>query len=197
MSLTVEKCLQAWTNSFRQMKVKADIVFFGDSLTYYGDFASVFPGRIVCNLGLRGDTLLGMIDRVEQLGLLEPRIVFLMAGINDVSLPLEEFKRQYSMLADSIIKVKSAPTLFILSILPVNSADYCISCNNEQIRQYNNCIKEIAVNERCHFIDMFADYYDEYKGLLSRELTRDGIHIISSAYNIWYNKATMAVNDIL
>ena len=62
MGLTVEKCLQAWTNSLRQMNVKADIVFFGDSLTYYGDFASIFPAKVVCNLGLRGDTIQGMID---------------------------------------------------------------------------------------------------------------------------------------
>jgi len=46
MSVTVEKCLQAWTNSLRQMNAKADIVFFGDSLTYYGNFASVFPNKV-------------------------------------------------------------------------------------------------------------------------------------------------------
>ena len=57
MSVTIEKCLQAWTNSFRQLSAKADIVFFGDSLIYHGDFASVFPDKVVCNLGLRGDTL--------------------------------------------------------------------------------------------------------------------------------------------
>ena len=64
MGLTVEKCLQAWTNSLKQMNAKADIVFFGDSLIYYGDFTSVFPDKVVCNLGLRGDSLQGMIDKV-------------------------------------------------------------------------------------------------------------------------------------
>lgn len=39
MALTIEKCLQAWTNSLRQMNANSDIAFFGDSLTYYGDFA--------------------------------------------------------------------------------------------------------------------------------------------------------------
>ena len=73
MSLSVEKCLQAWTNSLRQLNEKANIVFFGVSLMYYGDFASVFPGRVVCNLGLRGDTILGMINRVEQVKLLMPK----------------------------------------------------------------------------------------------------------------------------
>ena len=57
MSLTVEKCLQAWTNSLKQMNAKADIAFFGDSLTYYGDFALVILDKVVCNLGLRGNTI--------------------------------------------------------------------------------------------------------------------------------------------
>ena len=85
MSLSVEKCLQAWTNSLRQMNAKADIVFFGDSLTYYCVFSSVFPDKVVCNLGLRSDTIQGMIDRVEQVKMFEPNIVYMMGGINDVA----------------------------------------------------------------------------------------------------------------
>ncbi len=84
MSLSVERCLQAWTNSLKQMNVKVDIVFFGDSLTYYGDFASVFHDKVVCNLGLRGDTIQGMIDRAEQVKILKPKVTFIIAGINDV-----------------------------------------------------------------------------------------------------------------
>lgn len=34
MSFTIEKCIQAWTYSLRQMNVKADVVFFDDSLTF-------------------------------------------------------------------------------------------------------------------------------------------------------------------
>lgn len=48
MSLTVEKCLQAWTNSLKQMNARADIFSLGDSLTYYGDFSSIFPGKVIC-----------------------------------------------------------------------------------------------------------------------------------------------------
>ena len=66
MGLTIEKCLGAWTNSLKQLKEKVNIAFFGDLLKYYGDFASVFPDKIICNLVLRGDTLDGMARRVEQ-----------------------------------------------------------------------------------------------------------------------------------
>ena len=38
------------------------------------------PSKVVCNLGLRGDTVQRMIQRVEQVSMMEPESVFLMAG---------------------------------------------------------------------------------------------------------------------
>lgn len=124
MSLTVEKCLQAWTNSLRQMNAKADIVFFGDSLTYYGDFSSVFPDKVVCNLGLRGDTLVGMFQRVDQVKQLNPILIFLMAGINDLSeRSLVDFSKDYEQLVREIILQVPEGKLVLQSILPVNSTE--------------------------------------------------------------------------
>lgn len=121
MSLTIEKCLQAWVNSLRQMKAKADIVFFGDSLTYYGHFASVFPNKVVRNLGFRGDTVRGMIERVEQVQMLEPKQVFLMAGINDIGkCSLDIFGKQYEKLIDTILVKVPYAELAVHIILSVN-----------------------------------------------------------------------------
>lgn len=96
MSVTVGKCLQAWANSLWQMKIKADIVFFGDSLTYYGDLSTEYH-KIVCNLGLRGDDIQGMINRIEQVKLVQPSVMFLMIGTNDAaSCSAEEFNKRYA-----------------------------------------------------------------------------------------------------
>ena len=117
MGVTVEKCLQAWTNTLKQMKAKADIVFLGDSLIYYGDFASAFPNKVVCNLGLRGDTIQGIIDRVEMVRKLEPKQVFLMVGINDVAkCSLEKFKELYCQLMDIVIEQNPGVKLIIQSL---------------------------------------------------------------------------------
>lgn len=189
MSVTVEKCLQAWTNSLRQMNAKADIVFFGDSLTYYGDFASVFPDKVVCNLGLRGDTIQGMIDRVEQVKLLEPKQVFLMAGINDVSqVAADEFEVLYNRLIDAIFQVLPDVTVVIQSVLPVNTQSFNISCDNGQIRTCNSKIQKI-VAERClNYLDVYSSY--EENGYLPLSLTRDGLHLTNNAYIRWYNALT-------
>ena len=142
MSLTVDKCLQAWTNSLSQMNAKADIVFFGDSLTYYGDFANVFPEKVVCNLGLRGDTIHGMIDRIKQIQIVDPYKVFLMAGMNDVAFFSHgDFKKQYELLLKNLFRVLPNIEIVVQSLLPINETYFSISCSNYQIRSCNDVFR--------------------------------------------------------
>ena len=184
MSLTVEKCLQAWTNSLRQLNFKADIVFFGDSLIYYGEFASVFPDKVVCNLGLRGDTIQGMIDRVEQVKLLKPHKVFLMSGINDVaSLSLELFEKRFESLLRVLMEQLHDADIIVQSLLPVNDVEFKISCTNEQIIERNTIIQSIARREGLLFLDLFTLYAEG--GILPIDDTIDGIHLLPEAYKKW------------
>lgn len=187
MSVTVDKCLQAWTNSLRQMNAKADIVFFGDSLTYYGDFASVFPDKVVCNLGLRGDTIQGMINRVEQVKMLEPKQVFLMAGINDVGFVSErKFEEVYKHLLDQISERCPYIELVVQSLLPVNSIYFGqLSCTNEQIVQANKTIQKITCQNGNEFINLYDLYVKNSQ--LNREMTTDGIHLKPDTYQLWYD----------
>ena len=189
MSLTVEKCLQAWTNSLRQMNAKADIVFFGDSLTYYGDFSTMFPDKVVCNLGLRGDTIQGMIDRVEQLSIVKPAIIFMMAGINDVaSCSLKQFEERYCALVESVRRTVPTAELVLQSLLPVNTSYHSISCTNQQIVFCNNVISHLSTIYNTRYINLYTIY--EKDGELPLEMTSDGIHILPSFYNLWLRSIT-------
>lgn len=190
MSVTVEKCLQAWTNSLRQMNAKADIVFFGDSLIYYGDFAPLFPDKVVCNLGLRGDTLQGMNNRVEQVRMLMPQTIYLMAGINDVSTnSIEEFRKLYESLILMINNQTSSTELMIFLMLPVNDVDFTISCNNEQIKRCNSIISHLSTVYGIPCVDLYTLY--ESFDLLPKDMTVDGIHLTKDAYQLWYYSIPM------
>lgn len=187
MGLTVEKCLQAWTNSLRQMNAKAEIVFFGDSLIYYGEFASLFPNKVVCNLGLRGDSLMGMKNRVEQVKLLKPRNVCLMAGINDVAnYSVKAFREKYELLIKELKGQVPTVNLIIFSMLPVNNLSFSISCNNEMIAHCNGEIASLCIIHGLYYVDLFTVY--EQNGLLPSWLTKDGLHLTLNGYNKWYNK---------
>lgn len=169
----------------RQLKVKADIVFFGDSLTYYGDFASVFPDKVVCNLGLRGDTIQGMIDRVEQVVILRPSVVYLMAGINDVACStLNDFQTRYEYLLNTLSNIVSNESIIVQSLLPVNSQDFSISCNNSQIQQFNGLIKTEVTRLGLQYIDLYTPYKEI---VASKTNTIDGIHLKKNVYEIWYS----------
>lgn len=189
MSLTVEKCLQAWTNSLKQLNAKADIVFFGDSLIYYGDFASVFPNKVVCNLGLRGDTLQGMIERIEQVRIVRPSIVYLMAGVNNVSsCSVDEFKSLYEVLLRHLQMELPDVDIVVQSLLPVNDVDFSISCNNMQIRSCNEAISKIADFYKLKYVDLFSLYVED--GKMPRGLTLDGLHLKKDAYKKWIEVLT-------
>lgn len=185
MGLTVEKCIEGWSNSLKQLRVKADIVFLGDSLTFYGDFASIFPDKKVCNLGLRGDTIQGMADRVVQVKSLDPKKVFLMAGINDVeTYDQDEFEAKYDGLIQQLTSQVPEATLVIQSILPVNSVDYCIRCQNEQIISFNKIIERLSFKKTIDYLDLFSTYLKD--GKLPTEMTIDGIHLKKESYTPWY-----------
>lgn len=186
MSLSVEKCLQAWTNSLRQMNAKADIVFLGDSMTYYGDFSSVFPDKVVCNLGLRGDTIQGMIDRVEQVKMLEPKVVYLLAGINDEVCDLDGFREKYKSLINQLLRQVPGANIIIQSLMPVNDIQFKISCNNRQIIVINKVIEDLCCDNSIRYMDLFTIYQKD--GLLPEHMTMDGIHLKRSAYEKWYTK---------
>ena len=186
MSLTVEKCLQAWTNSLKQMHAKADVVFFGDSLTYYGNFSSAFPDKVVCNLGLRGDTIQGMIDRVEQVKMLNPQVGYLMAGINDVAnCTMDEFSSLYNMLLIRILNEIPGTKIIVQSLLPVNDIDFSISCTNSQIKNCNEVISELASFFKSNYLDLFSLYVEN--GELSQRVTIDGLHLKIEGYKKWYD----------
>lgn len=185
MGLTIERCLQAWTNTLKQINAKADIVFYGDSLIYYGDFASLFPNKVVCNLGLRGDTIQGLINRVEQVVILKPQVLFIMAGINDIaSLTTEEFREVYTRLINEIKLIIPETKILIISILPVNNSRFIISCTNEQVIECNKVVSRIAFENKIPFLDLHSLYVEN--GELPCELTKDGIHLKTNGYKRWY-----------
>lgn len=185
MALTIEKCIEGWTNTLKQLRLKTDVVFYGDSLTYYGDFSSIFPEKTVCNLGLRGDTIQGLIDRIEQVEVLKPNVVFLMIGINDVALlTAKKFGERYEILIHKLQNSLKGSQLIIQSILPVNDIDFSISCNNEQIVKCNAIVSRLAHRYGLQYIDLFTLY--QRNSLLPKEVTVDGIHIFPFYYEQWY-----------
>lgn len=117
-----------------------------------------------------------------------------MAGINDIrQLSIEVFKSNYVLLVNTILNALPKSKLLVQSLLPVNSLDYNISCNNEQVERLNYCIWEISNDNHLCYIDLYYDYLDMNNFQLSKQYTIDGIHLQRNAYSKWYKKIASMV----
>lgn len=178
-------CIRGWTNTLKKMNVQYDVVFFGNSITGGSNFHEYFPGVTICNLGYPGDNLDGMMLRIDQIKALNPRKVFVMAGINGLKYQTDKvFGEKYEKLISTICDSVPSAKIYVQSILPVdNDIAQNFVCNNDKIIRSNAIIKEIAVKYKCIYIDLHSLYTKD--GKMNPELTRDGVHLFPASYDRW------------
>ena len=63
-----------------------EILFLGDSITDYCEWQELFGMANIKNRGIDGDTIIGVIDRLDEIVASSPKKIFLMIGINDLEL---------------------------------------------------------------------------------------------------------------
>ena len=180
-------CLMGWQNTLRKLDYDADVCFFGNSITYDANFQKDFPHLRVVNLGYPGDDVEGMIIRYKQISAIHPEMVFIMAGINDLTkknVTVKDFEFNYRQLIDSIRISNPEARLFLESILPINHQMRPELPSTEKIIEANNVIRQVSSECGFVYIDLFAAYADN-KGEMPSELTRDGIHLYPHSYRPW------------
>lgn len=177
--------VRGWANTINKLHLEADICFFGNSLTYGGDFSVAFPDKTIVNLGYPGDRLKTMLSRVDMIKSVSPQKVFLMAGINGLkNQDINDFKKQYNALVDSIHRVVPNAELYCESILPINSEMRKGVASNNLIEEANQVILQITESKGDHFINLFPLFFDGIE--LNPIYTIDGIHLNQQGYDVWY-----------
>ena len=106
-----------------------------------------------------------------------------MAGINGLrQQQIAEFEYWYATLVDSIQDAVPEAELYIESILPVaRFSDYC---DNAKIREANAILQRLATERNIPYIDLYNAYAKD--GVLSDDMTYDGLHLKIEAYSVWY-----------
>lgn len=173
-----------WTNTLQKLDYDADIAFFGNSITCMSNFQKSFPDKKIINLGYPGDTMKGMMLRMDMLKAVRPKKVFMMAGINGLKTKkMSQFAVEYCALVDFVQMSLPHSRLYLQSILPVHADVYNQYGDNHKIVLANSIIKQIASKKGCIYIDLFSLYCRE--GMLPKELTLDGVHLHPNAYLRW------------
>jgi lysophospholipase L1-like esterase len=172
---------------------RAEIVFLGNSITFGGNWTELLGRHNVVNRGIGGDNLPGMLNRLHQVLRLQPKICFVMAGINDLytDAPVDEVFRRYTQLLDTLRAHSITPV--IQSTLHVNPKWKRTEEKNPQVRMLNAMLQQYAVDHSVTFIDLNALLSAD--GVLKDEYTTDGVHLTPAAYEVWRDRLESVLNN--
>ncbi|MBO5764590.1 MAG: hypothetical protein J6R14_05055 [Bacteroidales bacterium] len=172
-----------------------DIVMLGDSLTEGGDwdeyFKDILPqGTRIINRGIVGDDAPGIYDRLHQILPANPKKIFFLCGVNDIShhITVDSIMIDIERVVSTIVESCPNTTLYIQSLLPFNEP-HCkyksMKGKTHTVKNVNARLRKLAKKYNLEFIWL----YDKFTAPNSRNLdmvfTTDGLHINEAGYKIW------------
>ena len=163
-----------------------DALFLGDSLTERYDLDSYFPNLTTANRGIDGDTVFGLLHRLdESIAGVNPRVIVMLIGVNDV----DAAPSQYPELLLEVRKRFPSIPLLCLSLLPVGGI---YSDMNADILKANEIIREEAETIGANYVDVHPCLCDD-SGELCEDCTVDGVHLSPEGYR----RLTLAIQPYL
>ncbi|GAB6008996.1 GDSL-type esterase/lipase family protein [Dysgonomonas reticulitermitis] len=175
---------------FKQNPLKeGQIVFLGNSLTQGGKWNEYFPEQSPVNRGISGDNTLGMLGRLHEIIKAKPSKLFILAGINDISLGRSNDKI-LNGIRSIIYQVKEGSpgtAIYVQSLLPINKdvCQYKRMMNKEkQIEKLNKEIIKFCKSENITFINLYPHFLSE-KRKMDAKYTSDGLHLNEAGYAVW------------
>ncbi len=176
------------------MKGNKQIAFIGDSLTEYFDWQSRFPEYHVMNLGIAGETVDGLLDRIDKVisSIKEIDCIFVMTGINNIAMEdfdiLESYKE---IICELTTRLKDA-VIVVQSLLPVKLH----WIDNGLIKAINSKLKEIALGFNAEYLDIFSLFVDSDASPRDEYLLEDGVHLSDKGYGVWAGAVERFINKI-
>ena len=168
---------------------KKDIVMLGNSLTDGCEFNELLGNKHIKNRGIVGDIVQGLIDRIGPVIEGQPKKLFIMSGVNDIS---------HGVSADSIARVteeliimvkQGSPRtmIYLQSLLPFNNdvREWKLLVGRDHVVvEANALLEEVARRQGVTWINLYPLFADE-NGHLRADLTNDGLHLMGQGYLIW------------
>lgn len=184
-------------------KAEKRVVFMGNSITeWWGPYWNkYFSNKPYINRGIAGQTTAQMLIRFKpDVVNLKPRVVVILAGINDITgmtgpttnkMIEDNLSSMVEIAQENNIKVVLSSVLPCYSIVgrpDLQPAD--------RVVDLNKWIKAYAEEKGCIFLNYFTPMADENNGLKS-EYTKDGVHPNEKGYDVMAPLVKKAINDAL
>lgn len=168
---------------------KKDIVFLGNSLTDGCEFNELLGNPNIKNRGIVGDIVQGFIDRIDPIIKGQPRKLFIMGGVNDISHDVsgDSIARAMEKLIVMVKKGSPRTKIYLQSMLPFNNEvrEWKLLKGREHVVvEGNKALEQVAKRQGVTWINLYPLMVDG-EGRLKREFTNDGLHLMGPAYAVW------------
>jgi len=182
------------TTQFDLFTPKVDVVFVGDSITAGGNWHDMFPNTSIANRGLEGETIAGISLRLTEILKLEPKKIFVMAGINDIyrSDSIANMKANFERIIIEFTRKNPTAKIFIQSTLECQK-NVCGGSKLNTVRELNKELIYISQKyPNVQFININRKLSNE-NGLLD-EFSKDGVHMNAYGYQAWRDEISIFIN---
>lgn len=169
------------------------VAFIGDSHFQAMPVNFIVPNAI--NLGIGGDTVQGVIDRLPNYTkLASAKAIVLDIGVNNLS--NGDTTETLKGPTQKMLKALPDKPLLWLAVPPIDESKFNAT-TNEEITVYNTYIKSLcAARSHCHFSE-FPPTLVKNGGLTSECHIGDGLHMNGKGYNIWQAKIKTDLETLL
>ncbi|MBD2634348.1 hypothetical protein H6G52_03150 [Limnothrix sp. FACHB-881] len=168
-------------------------VLVGDSLTL------AFPSRLLpagttwLNQGISGDTTRLLLQRLDGLARLQPEVIFVAIGINDLMQGVSDdtIVENHRAITQELRRAHPNSRIVLQSLFPHRGASSTWEgrarlrqATLDRIKRINRRLNQVARDERVGFLDLFPMFTDP-QGNLHPDLTTDGLHLSDRGYLVW------------
>ena len=179
------------------------VVFMGDSITdfWITNDSSFFSGKPYFDRGISGQTTGQMLVRFrEDVIHLKPKVVVILAGINDIAenngpSKLEDVFGNIVLMAE-LAKANNIKVV-LSSVLPAVAFPWRPAINPvPKVKMLNDMIKAYADKNNVVYLDYFTAMADDKSGLPAA-LSKDGVHPTLEGYKVMEPLAEKAIGEAL
>ncbi len=173
---------------------QADIIMLGNSLTNGANWNEFLGRKNVLEMGIPSDILSGFYARINYVFKFNPKIVFIMGGLNDIYnwTPVEEI---FSIYIKLINKLREKNIIVVIQSTTYSGRNWgkdfggtpeINAGRNREVDKLNKMLSKYALENNLDYIDVNSQL--SRNGFLKDEMTWDGIHFKANAYKIWANE---------
>lgn len=168
-------------------------VLLGDSLSLWFPSDRLPQQHTWLNQGISGDTTRGILRRLSDFAATRPRVIYLMAGINDLKQGATDNEILWNVrqIITQLRQTQPQAKVIVQSVLPTRS----MIASSDRITQLNHKLKALSTYNGAYFLDLSAQMADG-DGNLRQDFTTDGLHLNANGYATWQSilmKAKVAI----